>query len=195
MDGQTLRIPVVLGSVRQNRRSLYPARLIHERALAAGHQSELVDLRELDLPIYGMDERGDDHPAAKQFQQTIAAADAVVFHTPEYNHSFTAAIKNAVDYLHSEIRRKPVAVTGLSGGALGGARAVEQLKLVLIELHALPIRGSVYFTDAASIFDAEGRLVREEFARRIDEVLAELAWYARALRWGREHVPIPQRKR
>jgi NAD(P)H-dependent FMN reductase len=190
-----LCIPVVLGSVRANRRSLLPARLIHERALAAGHRSELVDLRELDLPIYGMDERGDDHPVAKQFQRTIAESDAVVFHSPEYNHSFTAAVKNAIDYLHSEIRRKPVSVTGLSGGALGGVRAVEQLKLVLIELHAVPIRDSVYFSDAPTIFDAEGRLVREEFARRIDEMLAELAWYARALGWGREHVPIPTRKR
>ena len=76
----------------------------------------------------------------------------------------------------------------------GGVRAVEQLKLVLIELHALPIRGSVYFTDARSIFDDAGQLLRPEFVRRSDEVIAELAWYAAALRWGRANLPVPDRK-
>ena len=88
-----------------------------------------------------------------------------------------------------------MAVCGLSGGALGGVRAVEQLKLVLIELHALPIRDSVYFTDARSLYDTEGNLPRPEFVRRADEVLAELAWYARALHWGRANLPLPERKR
>src|SRR5262245_34544905 len=76
---------------------------------------------------------------------------------------------------------------------LGGVRAVEQLKQVLIELDALPIRESVYFGDAGRLFDDEGNLVRGEFVRRIDYALADLAWYARTLRWGREHLPPPVR--
>ena len=94
-----------------------------------------------------------------------------------------------------ELRRKPVAVCGLSTGPIGGARAVEQLKLVLIEMHALPIRDSVYFSAARSLFDPEGRLVRPDVSRRIDEVVAELAWYATALRWGRANLLLPERKR
>jgi len=125
----------------------------------------------------------------------MARADAVIWLTPEYNHGYTSAVKNAIDYLHDELRRKPVAVCGLSGGMLGGARAVEQLKLVLIELHAVPIRDSVYFSDARSLFDPEGQLLRPEFIRRIDEVVAQLAWYARALKWGRANLPIPRRSR
>ncbi len=194
MDSQ-LFIPVVLGSVRSKRLSLRAAHLIHDRILAEGHRGQLVDLRRLDLPLYGMDERGEEHPAALEFRGVMEAADAVVFQTPEYNHGYTAAIKNAVDYLHTEIRRKPVAVCGLSGGALGGARGVEQLKLVLIELHAVPIRDSVYFSDARGIWDQDGTLLRPEVERRVDEMLAELAWYARALKWGREHVPLPVRRR
>lgn len=189
--GGPLLIPVVLGSVRANRRSERPARLLHARVLAAGHRSELVDLRELDLPIFG--QLDEETPEVSRFQGVMAEADAAVWLTPEYNHSFTSAIKNAIDYLHAEIRRKPMAVCGLSGGALGGVRAVEHLKLVLIELHALPIRDSVYFTEAGKLFDENGSLARPEFERRADEMIGELAWYAAALRWGHENVPIPQR--
>lgn len=190
----TLSVPVVLGSVRPNRRSHHAAGLLAERVTAAGHRSDVVDLRDLDLPMYGHDDE-DGHPAVVRFRGVMAAADAVIWLTPEYNHAYTSAIKNAVDYLHAEIRRKPVAVCGLSGGGLGGARAVEQLKLVLIELHAVPIRDSVYFSDAGSLFDAEGTLLRPEYLGRIDDVLAELTWYAHALAWGRASLPIPQRAR
>ena len=76
---------------------------------------------------------------------------------------------------------------------LGGVRAVEQLRQVLIELDALPIRESVYFGDAGRLFDDEGNLVRGEFVRRIDYALADLARYASTLRWGREHLPPPVR--
>lgn len=195
MNQQKLAIPVVLGSVRARRLSLRPAQLLQQRAAAAGHQSDLVDLRELDLPIYGQQEGSDSLPPVVAFKAAMAAADGVIWLTPEYNHSFTSATKNAVDYLHPELRRKPVAVCGLSGGGLGGARAVEQLKLVMIELHALPIRDSVYFSDARSIFDQDGTLLREEFIRRIDELVAELAWYAQALTWGRQNLDLPEHRR
>jgi NAD(P)H-dependent FMN reductase len=188
-----LNLPVLLGSVRPRRRSLRPARLLVERTAGAGHSSELIDLRELDLPLYGT--LGDDeaHAGVRALRQTIDRADGLVVLSPEYNHSFTSAVKNAIDYLGPELRRKPVAVAGLSGGALGGVRAVEQLKQVLIELQAVPIRESVYFGEAGGLFDDEGNLVRDEFVRRVDYALAELVWYVRALKWGREHLPVPVR--
>lgn len=186
-----LTIPVVLGSVREKRLSERPARLIVERLIALGHAAPLVDLRALDLPVFGQTADQGALPGVAQLRAVAASADAMVWLTPEYNHSFTSAVKNAVDYLHSEIRRKPMAVCGLSGGGLGGARAVEQLKLVLIELHAVTIRDSVYFSDARQLFDEAGTLLRPEYVRRIDDLLAELIWYAQALTWGRTHLPLP----
>lgn len=194
-DTSTLSIPVVLGSVRPNRLSERPARLIAERLTALGHQAPLLDLRELNLPMYGLSTEQEALPSVVTLQEAAASADGMVWLTPEYNHSFTSVVKNAIDYLHAEIRRKPVAVCGLSGGNLGGARAVEQLKLVAIEMHALPIRDSVYFSDARRIFDDRGALQRTEYLARIDDMLAELTWYARVLTWGRESVPLPVRSR
>jgi NAD(P)H-dependent FMN reductase len=190
-----LFVPVILGSIRRNRRSLYPARLLAERAEAAGHRTELIDLRELRLPMYDEEEATDAHESVLAFKATMARSDASIWLSPEYNHSFTGVIKNAIDHLHDELRRKAVAACGLTGGAGGGIRATEALKTVLIELHAVPIRESVHFSDARTMFDAEGNLQRPEFVRRIDYVLADLAWYARTLNWGREHLPVPQRIR
>ena len=190
-DPSALTIPVVLGSVRARRFSERPARLLVERLLARGCQAPLIDLRALDLPVFGQSHGQEELPAVQALQQHVARADAVVWLTPEYNHSFTSAVKNAIDYLHGEMRRKPVAVCGLSGGGLGGARAVEQLKLVLVELHAVTIRDSVYFSDARTLFDDDGTLRRPEFVARIDDMLAELIWYAQILTWGRTHLPLP----
>ena len=194
-DLSALNIPVVLGSVRPRRLSERPARLIVERLALLGCQAPLVDLRALDLPIFGQTRDQNELPAVIELKTIADTSDAMVWLTPEYNHGYTSAIKNAVDYLHSEIRRKPMAVCGLSGGGLGGARAVEQLKLVLLELRAVTIRDSVYFSDARGLFDQDGTLQRPEYLGRIDDMLAELVWYAQILTWGRAQVPLPRKSK
>jgi NAD(P)H-dependent FMN reductase len=181
VSNRPLFIPVVLGSIRKGRRSEAPARLIGERIDALGQQTQLIDLGETRLPAYDEEEASENAPAVQSFRTVMARSDASVWLTPEYNHGYTSAIKNAVDYLHAELRRKPVAVCGLSRGLVGGARAVEQLKLVLIELHAVPIRDSVYFDNAPDLFDEAGHLRRPDLLVRIDEMLAQLLWYSRAL--------------
>jgi NAD(P)H-dependent FMN reductase len=194
-DPSALTIPVVLGSVRQGRLSEGPAHLLVDRLTRLGCTAPLLDLRALDLPVFGMSRDQDDLPAVLQLKATAARADAIVWLTPEYNHGYTSAIKNAIDYLHGEITRKPMAVCGLSRGNLGGVRAVEQLKLVLLELRAVTIRDSVYFSDARNLHDRDGALLRPEYIGRIDDMLAELLWYTRILTWGRTHVPPPVRSR
>jgi NAD(P)H-dependent FMN reductase len=191
---ERLTIPVILGSIRRGRRSHNAARLLADRVAALGHETQLVDLRDLNLPMFDEEEASEKHSNVEAFRLIIAESDAQVWLTPEYNHGYTSAIKNAIDYLHGEIRRKPAAVCGLSGGLIGGARAVEQLKSVLIELHVVPIRESVHFSDARALFNETGALLRPELADRIDYVLSDLVWYARTLKWGRAHVPVPQRR-
>ena len=192
-DSERLFIPVVCGSIRRNRRSLRATQLIVDRVSEAGHETQLIDLRELALPLYDEEPESEQHAGVAQLREIMGRSDASIWQSPEYNHSVTSAVKNAVDFVDEELRRKPVAVAGL-GGLAGGTRAIEQLKLVLIELHALPIRDSVAFTDSRNIFDAEGRLQRPEFIARIDLMVRELVWYARVLKWGRENLPAPERR-
>lgn len=188
-----LVIPVVLGSIRDGRRSHNAARVLHERLVALGHRSTVLDLLELDLPMFTGRDAEPGHPGLVAFRKALSESDASVWLSPEYNHAYTGVIKNAIDLVGDELHRKPVAACGLSAGAHGGIRATEGLKTVLIEMRALPIRDSVHFGEARALFNADGSLARPEFIARVDAVIEELAWHARALRWGRDTLPVPTR--
>lgn len=129
-----MRIMIIIGSVRPGRVGLPIARWVESRASERdGVEVDVVDLVELALPF--MDEPS--HPRLQQYTQphTIAwservqAADAVILVTPEYNHSFSPALKNALDYLHREWWRKPVGYVSY-GGVSAGTRGVEALTAV-----------------------------------------------------------------
>ena len=106
--------------------------------------------------------------------------------TPEYNHGYTAALKFVIDSFKAPWRAKPVAFVSY-GGISGGLRAVEQLRLVFAEVHAVAIRNSVSFANArGSRFDAEGRLLEPDAPREaLATMLRQLRWWALALREAR----------
>ena len=93
--GEPLFIPVICGSIRKNRRSLRPVELIAARVAAAGHRTQVVDLRELALPMYDEEPESEAHPGVVQLRAVLDESDASIWHSPEYNHSFTGAVKNA----------------------------------------------------------------------------------------------------
>lgn len=119
------------------------------------------------------------------FGDRLAAADAFIVVTPEYNHSYPAALKALIDSYNSEWQAKPVAFVSY-GGASGGLRAVEHLRHVFAELHAVSIRDGVMFPNAWEQFDAQGRPHQaQRFERGMTTMLARLSWWSRALREAR----------
>ncbi|MGV3731975.1 MAG: NADPH-dependent FMN reductase [Microcella sp.] len=131
------RIMIIIGSVRPGRIGLPVAHWVRDRVEAAGHEVDLVDLVELNLPF--MDEP--EHPAKRAYTKphTIAwsarveQADAVLLVSPEYNHSYSPALKNALDFLMLEWQGKPVGVVSYGGGS-GGLRGAAALDAVLTTL-------------------------------------------------------------
>jgi NAD(P)H-dependent FMN reductase len=122
-------------------------------------------------------------------QRRIAEADAFIVVTPEYNHGYPAPLKALIDSVGAEWRGKPVAFVSY-GGISGGLRAVEQLRLVFAELHAVTMQHSVSFASAWEQFDGEGSLREPERARRsMATLLAQLNWWAVALRNARHAIP------
>lgn len=119
----------------------------------------------------------------------LAAADAFVVLTPEYNHSFPAGLKNLIDWHYTEWRAKPVALVSY-GGLAGGLRAAEHLRQVFAELHAVTVRDTVSFHGAGASFDEEGK-PRDTAgpAAAADMMLDQLAWWARALREAKKKRP------
>lgn len=167
MTEDPIRLAVVIGSVREGRFGPVVAAWFAERASRRPDFSvDVVDLLETG-PDAGFAER-------------IGAADAVVIVTPEYNHSFPGPLKTALDATGGVWRDKPVGFVAY-GGLSGGLRAVEHLRPVLAELHAVGLRDTVSFHGAAGAFDTTGR-PREESADAAAAVLLDaLAWWARTL--------------
>src|SRR5262249_14215537 len=146
VERATLNVPVVLGSIRKGRRSENAARLLVERVAALDHRIQVVDLRESHLPFYDEEEASEGHANVATFRRLMNDADAVVWLTPEYNHGYTSVSKNAFDYLRPELRRKPVAVCGLSGGLIGGACPGEPFKQIPIQPPPGPIPPPVHLS-------------------------------------------------
>jgi NAD(P)H-dependent FMN reductase len=121
----------------------------------------------------------------------LAAADAFVLVTPDYNRSYPASLKAAIDWHYTEWQAKPVGFVGYSG-ASGGLLAMEHLKQVLGELHAHPVRHYVSFPRYYLLFDGDGALKEpEEPAAAARLMLDELAWWGEALRGARAGRPYP----
>jgi len=128
-------------------------------------------------------------PEVVAFTGRLDAADAFVIVTPEYNHSFPGPLKTAIDSAHREWAAKPVGIVSY-GGLSGGLRAVEQLRLVFADLHAVTIRDTVSFHLAHRQFDGEGRPKNPEAVSRTAATLLDrLTWWARALRDARAANP------
>lgn len=109
--------------------------------------------------------------------------------TPEYNHSFPAPLKHAIDLLHAQWQAKPVGFVSY-GGISGGLRAVEQLRLIFAELHATTVRETVSFPLAGTLFDDAGDLHEPAAAAKAaDALLHQLTWWAVTLREARATRP------
>jgi NAD(P)H-dependent FMN reductase len=149
----------------------------------------IIDPVQLELPPRHV---GSGHPALEEVRRAIDWADGFIVVTPEYNRAYPAILKFLIDSIGPEWRGKPVGFVSY-GGISGGLRAVEQLRLVFGELHAMAIRDGVAFSDAWSRFDADGRLVEADRAEKaMATMLAQLHWWASALRTARETVPYGQ---
>lgn len=132
---------------------------------------------------------GRDKPDQAALRQRIDKAEAFLVVTPEYNHSYPGPLKFLIDTLQEPWWAKPVAFVSY-GGVSGGLRAVEHLRQVFAELHAVTIRESVSFANVWSHFDDAGRIVHPNGARKSMSVLLDrLKWWAIALRDARAAMP------
>jgi NAD(P)H-dependent FMN reductase len=174
------RIQIILGSTRQGRRGELVASWFRKEAEKRPEfEFEYLDLKDWDLPFFGTA----DSPLAANWQDRIAGGDGYIIITPEYNHSFSAALKNALDYGGKSWRNKPMAFVGYTAGDTGAARAVEQLRLVAIELQLAPIREAIHIS---GVFGALPESVHtESMSRRLERLFTQLSWWTEALKSAR----------
>lgn len=182
-ETQPIRVVGISGSLRAGSFNT----MALKAALALAPEGMTIEMAEIgDLPHYNDDVRLAGYPPEVQrFRDQLAAADAILFVTPEYNYSIPGVLKNAIDWASrppsQPFDNKPVAIMGASMGVLGTARAQYQLRQMLVFLNAFPLnKPEVMIGAAHTKFDADGTLTDEATADFIRQLLAALsAWTVR----------------
>ncbi len=186
------KIAVVIGSVRSNRFADKPANWIADFARANGTMDvEILDLKNFPLPIF--DEAvspaygASQNPVARQWQAKLEEMDGFIFTAAEYSHGPTAALKNALDWAYPQWAKKPAAFVGYGG--VGGARAIEQLRLHAVELQMVPTRNAVHIMFGeylAVVNDGKSLSDFPHLVKAAEDTVAQLAWWVKATKAARD---------
>jgi NAD(P)H-dependent FMN reductase len=191
----SLRLQIIIGSTRPGRFADKPVAWLVDRL--AGREDfdlDVLDLRDHALPLFDSPMapartlRDYPNEAVAQLGRRFDEADGYIAVTSEYNHGYPASLKNALDYVFPEFNKKPMTFVGY--GSAGGARAIEQLRLVAVEFEMAPLRRAVH------IFPEVMRpaMTAEEFTpdlfesldERLEMMTTELLWWSTTLKAARE---------
>ena len=183
-------ISVIVGSTRDRRFSEKPARWIFDHlARRDGIDAQWLDLRDFPMPFFDAPvspampgKPPYENEVVRRWTEEIGRADGFVIVTPEYNYAPTAVLKNAIDWVYPEWNRKPVGFVAY--GSVGGARAVQQLREIAIELQMAPVRSSVHVPVAVlrdHYFERDVTAGLAELEPQANTLLDDLLWWAAAL--------------
>ncbi|MBI5644803.1 NAD(P)H-dependent oxidoreductase [Candidatus Kaiserbacteria bacterium] len=191
-----LHIKIILGSIRDGRFSEKIGPWVEKQVQKNTTCTyEVLDLREYPLPFFDQKET----PSSKkkpytnevvaQWTEKIKEADAYIFVTPEYDRSIPGVLKNAVDWVYPEWNKKPAAFVGY--GTVGGARAIEHLRMIAVELQMATVRQAVNVFAHWTLQDEKGDIqpgALDQFERGAQTMLDQLLWWAQALKTAREEA-------
>ena len=197
-----IKIKVIIGSTREGRFSEKPAQWIFEEAKKLeGAAIELLDLRDYEMPFFdspvppSMAKGQYSNEVVQKWAEKINEGDAFIIVSPEYNHGYSAVLKNALDVIYPEWHRKPVGF--VSYGSALGVRSVEQLRQVAVELQMAPIRNAIHISadifmaammgkgpQGSEMFDS---IRKSPMGDPVERFLNDLLWWAKALKVAREN--------
>lgn len=191
------KLVIIIGSVREGRFGPVVASWVAGQAAAHGaFDVTVADLADYEIPLAlpaaSPKYAGDGYPrpaAMAELTALLDQADAFVLVTPEYNHSYPASLKAAIDWHFTQWTAKPAGFVSY-GGAAGGRHAVLHLENVLTELHAVTIRDGLTFPNYFTGWQ-DGRPLDSGAAGYAKTMLDQLAWWAATLRAARHAAPYP----
>ena len=179
-----VKIGIIIGSTRPGRVGETVGKWVYEQSKGRSDaEFELVDIKEYDLPLLdepklaAVQDYSKDH--TKKWSAKIAEFDGYIFVTPEYNHSTSAALKNALDFLYNEWTNK--AAGFVSYGAIGGARAVEALRPIMAQFKIADVREQVMFMTADDFENGELK-AKPRHEKSINTLFSQLISWSEALK-------------
>lgn len=178
------KIVIISASVRENRAShriaLFFKNFIEQNL---HHQVEILDLEEFNFPIFEERLKYQKNPSqgALKFADKVIKADGVIIVTPEYNGGYPASLKNVIDLLTGEWKRKPVAITTVSNGNFGGSQVLQQLQFVLWKIGATVVSAMFPVPKVNENYEENGTPTDSEASyKRAGIFIQELFWHIEA---------------
>jgi NAD(P)H-dependent FMN reductase len=177
---------IISGSIRQNRNSHRVSLHLMERLNSEPNsKAELIDLAAANLPV--MTDLWDKHPehteAYTKLANTLRSSDAFIWVSPEYNGSYTPALKNFIDHFpKSAFYRKPVGIVSVSTGALGGIRGAINMQELALAVQAYALPQILLVPQVTGKFDGEGAVTDDTFNKQLNLFVTELVWLSDAVK-------------
>ncbi len=187
-------VSIIVGSTREGRFSEKVAQLVFDELKDRKDvEARLLDLREYPMPFFDQavppsipGKAPYTHPVVQRWTAQIGEADAFIFVSPEYNHGIPGVLKNAIDWVNPEWRRKPATFVGYGG--VSGARSVEHLRLIACEMQMAPLRFAMHIPMSTLLLHLQGKdaaAALGESKQAAGAMIDDLLWWSDALKAAR----------
>ena len=181
----TLYIPVLAGTTREQRKSIYAARLVAEVGNTFEDiETEVIDPKDFNFPGDGNDPEGKD----VRYTAITDRADGFFIVSPEYNHGYPGSLKRMLDSELENYIHKPVAFGGVSKTQWGGVRGIEALVPTVREMGMIATFSDMQFPKVQELFDDDGVLLNEHYRDYVKAAWTELIWMTKVMKYGRENI-------
>lgn len=186
-------ITILYGAVRNGRLSIRAARAVERSLQATGKaQVTFIDIKDYNLPV--MEDRLKDmkepHPGAEAISKALWRADGIVLVTPEYNNSYSGALKNAVDYFTKEWYRKPIGIVTASDGVQGGLNASNLMQLLVLAIDAYALPNKLLVPEVHKNLDEHGVPQTEKMKGAIESFVNDYLWLVEAITKQKKSNPL-----
>ncbi len=178
------KITILYGAIREGRLSIRAARAI-ETALKNTGKADItfIDIKDYNLPVMENRLKDMENPPANllELSEKLGGADGIVFVTPEYNNSYSGALKNTIDYFTKEWGKKPIGIVCGSNGKQGGINASNLLQLLILAIRAFPMPQKLLVPELDKSLDEQGKPLNDIMAKNLDKFVEEYLWFVEAI--------------
>ncbi|MCB9044606.1 MAG: NAD(P)H-dependent oxidoreductase [Chitinophagales bacterium] len=179
-----LNITILYGAIREGRLSIRAAKALLNALNNSGKvNATLIDIKDHNLPVMESRLKDMDNPppALVTISEKLSSADGIVFVTPEYNNSYSGALKNAVDYFTKEWAKKPIGIVCGSNGRMGGVNASNLLQLLVLAIGAFPMPYKLLVPELHNSLNEEGEPLTDIMAKNLNRFVEEYIWFVEAI--------------
>ena len=178
------KITILYGAIREGRLSIRAAKAMNNALQASGKADvTFIDIKDYNIPVMEARLKDMENPPANllEISKALETADGILFVTPEYNNSYSGAIKNTIDYFTKEWAKKPIGICCGSNGKQAGINASNLLQLLVLALGAFPMPYKFLVPELHLSLDEEGVPQNETIQKNLDRFVKEYLWFVEAI--------------